>query len=306
MTQDVSVRRGGFDDVAVALDVLNRAYDTARFTPAWHAWKHLECPFGPSSLILAELDGEACGAFFALPWKYSQGEQQSAGSRTVDGGTLLAARGRRVLGAMIADEVGRWTSNLSPGVVVATATEAARRSHERNDALALPPLRYGICPPPIMRPARVDSDLNVLDGYVREAHGMATAWSGASLRWRIDRRSGHAYEVVTLRHAEGANGLIYRTANRGRLRVVVPVSLWGSTRERSQLLAAAAWSSRAPGILAPVGEGSQNTGLRPLRGAGHALVCVWDRRVPAADQRRSPLAKLAGWSLSYGELEGNI
>lgn len=306
MTPAVSVRRGGIDDVDLALDVLNRAYGTERFTSAWHKWKHLECPFGASSLILAEVDGDVLGAFFALPWVYWHDGRDFAGIRTVDGGTLPAARGRRVLGAMIANEVGRWTHDMSPGVVVATATDAARRSHVRNGALALPPLRYAVCAPPFMRPAQVDRKVDVLDGYIADGPGMGTAWTGAAWRWRIDHRSGNAYEVVTLRRADGANGLVYRTTTRGQVRIVVPLGLWGSEHERRQLLASAAWSSRAPGILVPVGEGAQNTGLRSVRRAGHAWVCVWDRRVPRVDHEKSPLGELSGWSLSYGELEGII
>lgn len=306
MTSNVSVRRGGAHDVALALQILNQSYGTTSFTPDWHAWKHLECPFGPSRLILAEVDSAVCGAFFALPWDYRLAGRTFAGARTVDGGTLPAARGRRVLGAMIADEVGRWSSDGSPGVVVATATDAARRSHVRNGALALPPLRYGICAPPLTRPARVDRDLDTLDSYVFQEDGMGTAWTGASLRWRIDQRGGNAYEVVTLCRADGPNGLAYRTTTRGRVSIVIPVIMWGSQRERRQLLAAAAWSSRAPGIMVPIGEGAETTGLRPVRGTSHAWVCVWDRRSPPTEHANSPLGRLSGWSLSYGELEGII
>lgn len=303
----VEVRAGTDDDLSTCLDVLNRSFDTTRFTQEWFDWKHRSCPFGSSRMWLADSEDGVVGLFFALPWHYRADEHRVAGVRTVDGATLPAARGRRVLGTLIRHEYEQWGPGVRPGVLVATATETARRSHVKNGALALPPLRYAYCLPPIRRPARIHAGDSVLDGFVSVDHpGMGTDWSPEALRWRTDQRSGNAYDAASLRESDTPNGLVYRINDSRGLRTVVPLVSWGTTQTQRRLLSSVAAHARSPVLITPIDEGAAPLPVRRVRDAGHAWVCVWDRRVDPAAQDRSPLGRLTGWSLGYGELEGLI
>lgn len=289
------------------LAVLNESYSTTRFTRDWYDWKHHGSPFGPSRIMVAEGPDGIEGVAFGLPWTYSSGGEPVPGSRTVDGGTLPIARGRRVLGGLISLELSRWDPDGRPGVIVATATDTARRSHEKNGALLLDRLTYAYCVPPLGRGARLRIDPDVVDSVVPSADlAMGTHWTPHALRWRMDPRSGHDYAAASLQASDGPNGIVYRVMSRRGLRTLVPIVTWGSERERAALLTAVARDTRALAVLAPCGAGAAPLPLRPVRSAGHAWVCAWDRRRPVADHARSGLARLDGWSLGYGELEGLV
>ena len=301
----VEIRAGGEDDVETCLVVLNEAYDTNRFTTDWYRWKQLECPFGTSRMWLAEGPAGIDGVFFALPWCYRDGDGPVDGVRTVDGATLPPARGRGVLGALIAHEIRQWDSVERPGVIVATATETARRSHVRNGALALPALQYGYCLPGRRFLAGLDHGEHVLDDYLPDdIDGMGTEWSVSALRWRTDPRSGRQYQASRLRSSDSANGIVYRVNSSRGLRSIVPIAVWGAHHERARLLASVGRASAAPLVLTPVGRGAEEVPAHRVASAGHAWVCVWDRRIPEERHDRSPLASLDGWRLTYGELEG--
>lgn len=303
----VVIRAGTDADVHLCLEVLNRSYGTERFTEEWLDWKHRSCPFGASRMWLAEGPEGIDGAYFALPWRYRLAGRHVDGVRTVDGGTLPPARGRRVLGELIRHEYEQWGPPDRPGVLVATATDDARRSHVRNGALALPALRYAHCLPPLRRPARVDSGDSVMDDYAAvDQRGMSTDWSPEALRWRTDRRSGNSYDASRLRQADQSNGLVYRVTRAGVARVLIPVVVWGSVRDQRLLLSSVSLRTRSSLVMAPSGPGAAPLPVRPVRSSGHAWVCVWDRRVEPDRHSTSPLADLAGWSLSYAELEGLI
>lgn len=304
----VRIRAGSSEDLKTALEVLNRSYSTDRFTIEWHRWKHLDSPFGRSRLWLAEGPLGVDGLFFALPWNYRDENGEVAGVRTVDGATLPSARGRGVLGKLIATEYNEWTWTERPGVLVATATDAARRSHVKNGALALPQLDYAYHVPKRLGTAQLEHGDQILDSYRPDpVTGMSTAWTPAALRWRSDPRSGHVYECVRLVNTEAPNGLLFRVESRGRLlRILVAIAIWGDSADRRQLLASAARTVGAPLILAPSGAGAEPTEARRVMRAGHTWVCVWDRRLPPEQQTESRLCRLEGWQLTYGELEGLI
>lgn len=304
----VRIRAASPEDVETALEVLNRSYSTDRFTVEWHSWKHLECPFGASRLWLAEGPRGVDGLFFALPWNYRDENGDVAGVRTVDGATLPSARGRGVLGKLIATECTKWNHAERPGVLVATATAAARRSHVKNGALALPQLNYVYHVPKRLGTARLEQGEQVLDSYHPDpVTGMSTAWTPAALRWRRDPRSGHFYECVRLTNSDEPNGLLFRVESRGRLlRILVPITIWGNVSDRRKLLASAARSAGAPLVLSPSGAGAERAEARAIKRAGHTWVCAWDRRLPPEQHSESPLGNLKGWQLTYGELEGLI
>lgn len=300
--EDMTVRTGTPDDVDRCLQVLRDAYDRAKFGRDWYEWKHLEGPWGPSRLILAEEESGLLGVVFALPWPYRVDGERVEGTRFVDGGTLPAARGRRVLSILCADELRRWGPDR-PGVLLATATPAAQRSHARNGAATLEPIvsAYGL--PRSLRRARLVHGLDLLDGYEPSpGPAIATDWDPAALRWRLDPRSDRTYGVSSLPSGDGPNGLAYQVARDGRVPTLVPVISWGSERDRTRLLGAVAWHERTPVVLAPTGPSVPDARMRALRPGGSTVMCVWDLR----DHPRRTATDGTNWCLTQADIAGLI
>lgn len=304
----VVVRVGSPDaDQDRCIELLEAGYGEARFSPDWFRWKHTECPWGSSNIFLCddEDSGDALGVAFGLPWRYRFGDAVVDGARTVDGATLPASRGRRVLGRVIRAELDRWDPVERPGVVVATATDAAQKSHERNGAITLPPITtaYAIAAPG--RRARLLTGDAVLDTVtVDSERGLHTDWDPASLRWRTDPRSGHRYEALALAEAEEANGIVYRILAWHGVPIVVVTTIWGPTDHRQALLGALMRRERTVAALAPHGPGTDSLPLRPAKASGSATMCVWDLR-PEADGPDSA-HRIENWRLTHGEIEGLI
>src|SRR5690606_41058458 len=138
------------------------------------------------------------------------------GVRVVDGGTTPVARRRGVLQAMIHREVVEWSPDGRAGIVVATATPAARGSHIKNGATALAPIRYHLGLPATVRTAQLTTVDGVLDGYVpSDDPRIGSDWTPTGLRWRTDPRSGNSYDAASLAESEEPNGLVYRVTSLG-------------------------------------------------------------------------------------------
>ena len=68
---------------------------------AFFRWKHLESPFGPSVMVVAEADGAVIGFEALIRWPVSSGGRTVVGARGVDIAVRPAHRGRGVAGALI-------------------------------------------------------------------------------------------------------------------------------------------------------------------------------------------------------------
>ena len=302
MADDFEVLSGAATDPAAVLEVLNDAYEAERFGQDWLDWKHRSGPWGVSLPILARADDGVLGAVFALPWDFEINGAPVHGVRFVDGGTTPAARRRGVFKRMIGHELDRWAREGANGLLLATATPAAQASHVKNGAVALAPIRYAYGPPPRPRVAKLTVGDGILDSFVSNGRGIGTAWTPDALRWRTDRRSGHAYEAAALATADEPNGIVYRVIV-GRVRTLVPTTTWGPPRTRRALVGAVARSERCVAMLAPTGEGAAPTPSMGLVKRGQVLVCVWDR----LSSRPGPdPAVLASWQLTAADVEGLI
>lgn len=310
----VTVRLGGPDDVDDCLAVLGAAYGRA-FTREWFEWKHLECPWGSSRLHIAEDHEQILGLFLALDWPYRRRDGSGAvtpvpGVRLVDGATLPPARGRGVLGAMVFNELKEWGPSGRKGVLLATATPAAQKSHARNGATTLDPIAATIGVARAFRPAALVRGDEVLDTYTPDAPGVTTerlrtAWTPDTLRWRTDPRTGYRYHAAALASADDANGVIYRVSVQRRVRTIVPMLTWGSVADQRRLVGAVAWAERTPLVHAPVGGAVDAPLTRPLRRSGASVMCVWDRRDLSGSDAPSATTD-ASWSLAMADLEGLI
>ena len=306
MADELTVRRGSPSDVPACLEVLSTSYSSDAFTDEWFSWKHRECPFGPSRIYLAEERGSIVGLFCALPWRFATGERAVESVRLVDGAVLPAARGRGVLGRLVVAELAEWDPSHRPGLVVATATPEAQRSHSRNGATTLEPIHAAYGLPRRFRREPLHHGVSVLDSYSQPTSPrISTAWTVEALRWRIDPRSGHQYRAASLADSSESNGMIYRAVRRRWGRVLIPLLSWGDTDVRGRLLGAVARTTQSSIVLAPVDAGATTTEMRPLRTRSGSVVCVWDRR---RGSERSPEAVMtrSDWSLSMADLEGLI
>jgi GNAT superfamily N-acetyltransferase len=98
----VSVRTFERDDEPAALDVLRGSFGTwprgiGGVSPAeFFRWKHYECPFGPSMLLVAEADGKIVGFQGRMQWRLTSGAGVLETMRGADLAVHPAYRGHGV------------------------------------------------------------------------------------------------------------------------------------------------------------------------------------------------------------------
>ena len=160
----------------------------------------------------------------------------------------------------------------------------------KNGAVALEPIRY-YYRPVRWAPATLESSMDVVDSWLPAASDLATEWTSAALRWRLDARTGNEYSVSRMSQAAASHGVVHRTVP-GRLRTLVVVSEWGDAAAVARTVRALAWQEKALLVLAPSGEGTAAVRPRISRARGRSLVCVWDD--PSDGSARSR-ALLSGW-----------
>src|SRR3977135_2805149 len=86
----VEVRAFATEDEPAVLEVLRAAFGEwprgiHGATPSeFFRWKHMESPFGPSSLLVAEADGAVIGLLAYMRWRFRAGEQTLEPMRGVD------------------------------------------------------------------------------------------------------------------------------------------------------------------------------------------------------------------------------
>lgn len=296
---DITVRLGDDADIELALATLNAGYDHRTFTPEWFDGKHRRGPWGPSRMFLAEQDDRVLSVAFGLPWQYRQSGELIDGVRTVDGSTPPAGRGRGGLGRVMSAEIDRWSIDARPGIVIATATPAAQKSHARNNAVTFDPISLGYGAPPLARRADLRRGDEVLDDVTIDGDLIRTDWTPRALRWRTSEWSGYRYDAAALATADAAHGVVYRVAAvRGPLRAVVPIVTWGPSALIRRTLGNVARLERTALCLVPGGPGTADSGATPRRSTATSVICVWDRRPNPAS--------LADYGMQFGELEGLI
>ncbi|MGB8859839.1 MAG: hypothetical protein WCC60_11320 [Ilumatobacteraceae bacterium] len=218
--------------------------------------------------------------------------------RLVDGATTVRAQRRGVFRAVVQAELDAAGVGDGRGLVFATATPEAQAAHVKNGAVALEPIRYYYR---LARwvPAQLETSIDLVHSWLPAGNGLATAWTSAALRWRLDARSGNEYTVSRLRQAAASHGVVHRTVP-GRLRTLVVVSAWGDAAQVSRAVRAIAWQEKALLVLAPSGAGTAAVRPRMSRARGSSLLCVWDDRAEGATRGH----QLQSWSLDGLDLEG--
>jgi len=301
-----SVRILPASDVAdtAILGVIEEAFGSRRGAE-WFRWKHRDGPWGPSQGYVAVDDEGALGVRLMLPWSFRQQERNILAWRAVEAATV--ARGRRCgifgrLNKALMDEAAaaeRWTAFFS------TPNASSRPGYQKLGWTLLPsvPHRYWLVSRRRQRAATIVSE-DVLTAFPSADAGgatLSTAWTEAAMRWRIDPRSGHPYQVARLRHADQPNGLLYRVLNRRGVNTVLIVYGWGKRRELSHLVAGVAGSERAPLVLA-VRDGSVGSAIRgPHVTRGGSCIAVWDS-ASGPDNGTRP-ADFSRWRCDMADLE---
>ncbi len=293
---------------------------------AFFRWKHLESPFGPSVMVVAEADGAVIGFEALIRWPVSSGGRTVVGARGVDIAVHPAHRGRGVAGALIRGA----TAGIADGYAFAFSNpngnsdpmlvKLGRRRVGPFDVLVRPrrPLRMlgarraaPAGPPAVTaetaREALADSaELASLLARVPRAGGrFATALDPAYLRWRYG--SVGDYRAIRVRHGGRLRGLaIFRVVRRGPLWALAVCEALAADDDPAVLrvlLREAPAAARVDYAVThfPRASAARRAALR----AGYVRSPRGPRlMVNQLDQDIDPDPTVtASWALSYGDLE---
>lgn len=286
------------DDAVV--EVIVSAFGKAR-TPEWFMWKHRDAPWGPSDGMAAiDHRGRVAGVRLLLPWgvRYRRRRERVA-SRAVEAATAPWAQGGGVFThlnttVMAAARLRPWA------LLFSTPNHRSRNGYAKLGWRLLPHIAHVYRPVAPLGPA-VEQGEHVLDDFVRDdEEGIATAWTPARLRWRLDPRSGVQYGIARLSAADEPNGLVYRVLVQRGLRMLGVLLAWGRPAAQAALLRGVARTERAVLLHAVTGPGT----LPGMRGRPHggSVVAVWQH--PSPDCPPWPVEDIARWRLAMIDLEG--
>ncbi len=303
-------------------------------SPEFWRWKHVDNPFGPSPVLVAEADGALVGLRAFMCWRWRTGGREAPAVRAVDTATHPDWRGRGIfkrLTVRLRDQM------AAEGVVFVynTPNEQSRPGYLKmgwqavgRPTLWIRPVRPLRAVGALLReglggeegePPAVDAESA---GAVLEQSGAASIVEAAAsvthaayhttpsldfLRWRYAGIPG--IEYFGLRQGDGETGalLLLRSRRRGALRelrvcdiVVGPTT--AARRSARSLLRDAAGRADVSMVVArpPAGHGFRllvGAGFLPAPGSGPILTAY-----PLADGWPAP-ETLASWSASVGDLE---
>lgn len=294
---------------------------------AFFRWKHLESPFGPSVMVVAEADGAVIGFEALIRWPVTSGGRTVVGARGVDIAVHPAHRGRGVAGALIRAA----TASIADGYAFAFSNpngmsdpmlvKLGRRPVGPFEVLVRPrrPLRVLRAarrpatpgPPAIAaEPAREAlGDTAELAALLASVHGaggrFATALDPAYLRWRYG--SVGDYRAIRVRHGGRLRGLaILRVVRRGPLWALAVCEVLAAdddARVLRELLRAA--PAAAPVDYAVTHFPRASAARRAATRAGYIRSTRGPRLlVNQLDHDIAPdPTDTASWALSYGDLE---
>jgi GNAT superfamily N-acetyltransferase len=210
-------------------------------TPAeFFRWKHVDGPYGPSSMVVAEADGRVVGFAAYMPWRFTTGGRVVNAVRGVDLVVHPAYRMRGVSLALrtatkFASDVGFSWSN--PNVDSRPGGRKVGRRPVRIVTQFIQPRGPGrallrACAGGARTPRRISIDAPPAAGVIGEApltslldhsapahHRLATLRTVDYLRWRYGRHAD--YRAIRVeRDGAGAGVVIFRCRRHG--------SLWAS------------------------------------------------------------------------------
>lgn len=286
-------------------------------------WKHVENPFGPSPVWVAEDEDGLVGVRAFLRWRFVDGTRTWSAVRAVDTATLPRAQGRGIFTALTRHALAEleqegvdfvfntpndqsrpgylklgWTDvgRVPVGVRLGSVPSLVRMARAR-----VPADKWSVADAPGERAADVFADHEAVQDLLdacRPPAGLSTERTAAFLHWRY-RLPVLAYRV----HLAGrslADGLcVYRVRRRGAALeatvtdVLVPV---GDEARVPSLLRAVRRSTGADYVLATTQGPTGRRGLVPLPRQGPRLV---HRRVASP----APARPLREWRLALCDLE---
>jgi GNAT superfamily N-acetyltransferase len=100
--QGLAVRDFQPEDEAAVVELLQSSFPewpremTSADAAEFFRWKHLDCPFGRSTMYVAEVDGRVVGFEGRLPWRFSAGREVLLASRGTDLAVHPSHRGKGI------------------------------------------------------------------------------------------------------------------------------------------------------------------------------------------------------------------
>jgi GNAT superfamily N-acetyltransferase len=94
----MQIRKATKQDIPAIIDLLKASLGetSSPKTPEYWNWKHLQNPFGPSPVLLAEIDNHLAGIRAFLRWQWQRGDTTYSALRAVDTATHPDYRGRGI------------------------------------------------------------------------------------------------------------------------------------------------------------------------------------------------------------------
>jgi GNAT superfamily N-acetyltransferase len=336
MSPVIAVRPYGAGDEASVLELLRAALGggPANQRPSgFFRWKHLESPFGPSYMLVAEIDGRLIGLRALMRWRFVAGDRTIRAARAVDTATHPDYQGMGVFSRLtraaletVAGEVdlifNTPNGKSGPGYLKLGWREVGRvpvAVRVRRPLRLLGGLRApapaGPAPPAPAVPAaqvlqRAGEVALLLEREAARspaaARRLSTPRDVAYLSWRYGAAPLLGYRAVTEeRDSELAGVAIFRVRPRGRLweSTIAEVLAGGDQRTAARLLRRVARAAPVDHLTfhAPAGSPLARAATRSgfLRSpAGIAMVVN-----PLAQGIHPDPTDLGAWALSLGDLE---
>jgi len=323
-------------DEAGVLDLLSLTLGggpAGRRPPEFFRWKHLESPFGPSHMLVAEVDGRIVGLRAFMRWRFLAGEREVAAVRAVDTATHPEHQGRGIFSRLTRQAVGDLRDEVDlvfntpnekslPGylkmgwTVVGRLHVDVRVRRPLSVARELRHLRITAepgRPRPDVRAERAahalgDPGLTRLLSAASEGSGrsLVTPRNAEFLTWRYGSAPLLDYRAVR-QHAGGelVGIALFRVRPRGRLwetSVAEAIVRPGDARSARRLLAAVVHAApvdhvacRFPAMSAAARGARRNGAVRGPWGV--TLIAN-----PLREIRPDPL-RIGSWGVSLGDLE---
>jgi GNAT superfamily N-acetyltransferase len=329
--QGVTVRPFVIQDLPRALELLDASLGggpAGRRPPELFRWKHLESPFGPSFMLVAEQEARLVGLRAFMRWRFVAGGRTVRAARAVDTATHPDFQGKgiftrltRALLEVVDGEVdlvfNTPNAKSGPGYLKMGWSEVGRvpvMVRARRPLRLLAKGRPGAAP---SGPSTVEAspaatvlergdEVAALLGREPVAPGLATPRNLEYLQWRYGTAPLLDYRAVTEERGGELAGLaVFRVRPRGRLweSTIAEVLAGSNRRTAARLLRRVAAAAGVDHLTLHAPRRSLVAGAAARSGflpAPAGIRLVVNPRSP--DLRPDPAA-LGAWSLSLGDLE---
>jgi predicted N-acetyltransferase YhbS len=324
MGREAAIRRATAHDLPAILALARQSLGWTDDTTDYLEWKHLQNPFGPSAMWVAEAGGDVVGFRAFLRWEFDDPEVDGQGDtpiravRAVDTATAPSHQGQGIFTRLtlagieelraegVAFVFNTPNRQSRPGYLKMGWHDVGRmpvvvRPNRWRFARSILTARGSAGREPVLsdvgEPAASGlTDVAALVAAPLARPGLSTRRSAEFLRWRYGNPS-LGYRTVRL-GAVTDGVVIFRLRSRGDAieATVCDVLVPGDDTSRSRaLVAAVAGERRADYLIRLRSDGVAARGFVPLPRMGPVLTCR-----PLADERVPPRS---AWSLSLGDVE---